>query len=61
MIIKLFDGFFVKIGNYISIIVLGVFVVILLFLYWIEKKLLFLMYCIKYVVKVYCLINSYIV
>lgn len=61
MIIKLFDGFFVKIGNYISIIVLGVFVVISLFLYWIEKKLLFLMYCIKYGVKVYCLINSYIV
>lgn len=58
MIIKLFDGFFVKIGNYICVIVLGVFLVIL---YWIEKKLIFLMYCIKYVVKVYCLINSYVV
>lgn len=61
MTTKLPDGFPVKIGNYTSITVLGVLVAISLFLYWIEKKSSSLMYCTKYAVKVYCLINSYVV
>lgn len=58
MTTKLPDGFPVKIGNYTCITVLGVLLAVL---YWIEKKSSSLMYFTKYAVKVYCLINSYVV